>query len=354
MKTTNGQVLAAFMVLGFYGSLGSSGAFAVPTNLATSGTATASSVYAGDIPTYGPAHTNNGDRTGSDIWHSANDNVNPAWWEIDLGADYYLDRVQIAPRDFSQGLVENFTLEVRDSSNAVVFSHPYLPATSTDDGGPSFWATNALRNTLGRTVRISRNDANPDAMTFAELEVFGQGTPISLQNLALGRPVTSTAPGFGSAATDGNDGNLDGSFGHGSVYHSDTSLLPWLGHFWQVELDALSEIDYVTLYARGDYNDPANDVRLSLLAADGITTVEFIDVNLGATDLGAFRFDFTHDFVGDPQAKFVRIESTTTAFPLMLTEVEVFGNQIPEPLSILLTLSGIICAGFYPIRRRMR
>lgn len=328
-RTVTGVLIGCCLLWGTMAS-------AVPTNLAPAGTATASSVgYS--LPA---ANAHNGNRAGGDIWHSANDNVNPAWYQVDLGSDFYLDRVQIIPRGEIQGTVENFTIEVRNSANAVVFSQSFLPANSTDDGGVSPWATNLLRGIVGQTVRITRNDASPDAMTFSEFEVYGQSTP-GLANLASGRPVTSTAAGFGTAAANANDGNLDGSYGHGSTYHSDTSQVPWLGHFWQVELEALSEIDYVTLYARGDYNDPANNVRLSLVAADGNTVVDSLDVALGAMDLGATRVDFTHDFAANPAAKFVRVE-TISEFPLMLTEVEVLGTLVPEPGAVVMMTSMVM------------
>lgn len=328
---------------------------AVPTNLAPAGVASASSAYAGDEATYGAAHANNGNRAGNDIWHSTNSDTVTAWWQVDLGSEYYLDRVQIFPRALSQGTVGNFRIEVLDASNSVVFSQTFLPTSATDRDmrddtpynrdlgqydltGPSIWATNALRNVRGKTVRIERNSpgntTNETAMTFGEFEVYGQSTPI-IENLALGRPVTATPPLTGYEAwadiqpANGNDGNLDGSFYHGSVYHSDPSITPFAGHFWQVELAAASEIDYVTFYARGDYVANHGFLKLSVLDANGVLvpgTEQELDLTPGNT------FDLTHDFATNPTGKFVRIETLSENI-LELTELEVFGfsSAVPVP-----------------------
>ncbi|MCC7083994.1 MAG: discoidin domain-containing protein [Pirellulales bacterium] len=306
---------------------------AAPTNLATAGTATASSQY--DVP-YAPGNANDGSRDGSVIWHSANDSTNPAWWQVDLGSDQYLDRVQIFPRNFNQGTVENFTIDVLNSANVNMFSQSY--GGSTADVA---WGTNSMRGVLGQTVRITRNDADPDAMTFAEFEVFGQNSPI-LQNLAINRPVTATAAAFGTTPENAVDGNIDGNFSHGSIYHSDPGVTPHSTNFWQVELAADSEIDYVTIYARTDDLSNNPNLQLTLLAADGTTVVDTTPFSLGGNDLGAARYDFTHDFANNPTGKFIRIQSTSDGPDdiLELGEVEVFGTVVPEPTSAFL-LSGL-------------
>ncbi|MCC7083995.1 MAG: discoidin domain-containing protein [Pirellulales bacterium] len=310
-------------------------------------------MYANDTANYGPAHANDGDRSPDVIWHSANSNTETAWWQVDLGADYYLDRVQIFPRGLNQGTVGNFKIDVLDSSNTVVFSQTFLPDSATDRditpstpwnldlgqydfSGWSAWGTNAVRNVHGQTVRIERNlpgDAfNPDAMTFAEFEVYGQNAPNTLSNLALGQPVTATPPLTGYEQyvdvqpANANDGNIDPNFWHGSVYHSDPGITPFAGHFWQVELAAVSNIDYINLFARNDYTDNHGFAKLSILDADGV----LVPGTEQEIDLTQIPYDYTIDFADNPAGKFVRIETLSDNI-LELSEVEVFGTSTAVP-----------------------
>jgi hypothetical protein len=153
-----------------------------------------------------------------------------------------------------------------------------------------------------------------------------------------------------------------GHFWHEGVYQSSAAGgAPFLGpygngHFWQVELPQLSEINYVTLYARtdgepsdaqataGTWHGGAKDfrngpIRISVLGADGTTVVSSLDDTLGGDDGLMQRYDLTKVFETNPVGKFVRIEMLDTTKTLSLGEVEVFGTprplaaSIPEPVS---------------------
>src|SRR5690606_37387391 len=156
------------------------------------------------------------------------------WYEIDLGADYYLDRLQIFPRNQYQDTVKNFTLKVFNSANEEVYSALHLENLTTGDRA---WGTNDIRNVYGSRVRISRDAHHGQwdrAMTFAEFEVWGQNTPIAT-NLALNQAVTSSTPLMNAGSTGpelANDGYIGGHFWHESVFVSDgSSGAPYTGPF---------------------------------------------------------------------------------------------------------------------------
>jgi hypothetical protein len=318
-------------------------ACAIPTNLSTPVTsiATASSNLTANPPTL----ARNGDRAGSNFWHSANTPIPDIygmqhWYEVDLGSNFYLDRLQIFPRSLFQDTIKNFKLEVYNFSGATVFSQMFLPDKTTGDRA---WGTTAIRNVVGSRVRIIRDPPHTQwdrAMTFGEFEVWGQATPIP-QNLALNRPTTSSTPLTNAGPTGpelANDGNIAGHFWLESVFITDGTAGPYEGpfgngHFWQTQLAQPSVIDYVRLFARSDDFTNNGMMRVSILAADGTTVVTFADVNFDNTFTGTTAannvnnntYDLTQLFPTNPIGSFVRIESLDTTKKLVLAEVEVFG-----------------------------
>ena len=106
-------------------------------NLASGGASTGSSEGWGTVFRDG----NDGNRDGAygngSVWHSTGtpEANPPSFYEVDLGADFYLDRVQIFPRtDAVQNSAQNFRITVVDSDNTQVFlptiSRPIRLATS--------------------------------------------------------------------------------------------------------------------------------------------------------------------------------------------------------------------------------
>jgi hypothetical protein len=120
-----------------------------------------------------PDRARDGNRAGNIFWHSANSPIPDVygmqhWFEIDLGADFYLDRLQILPRNLFQDTVKNFKLEVYNTSGSTVFSQLFLPDKTTGDRA---WGTTAIRNVVGSRVRIIRDPPHAQwdrAMTFGK------------------------------------------------------------------------------------------------------------------------------------------------------------------------------------------
>jgi hypothetical protein len=307
-------------------------------NLALAGTSTGSSQAYGAVFKDG----NDGNRDGAfgngSVWHTTGtpEANPPSYYEVDLGADYYLDRLQIFPRtDVNQNSVQNVRITVVDSDNTQVFLRDYFPTDSTRDKP---WATNDLRNVVGQKVRVQRlNQVEPNFMTLAEFEVWGRPAAIDV-NRAQGKPVTASPAAAGSSAARANDGNLDGHAAHAGnpVY---TSAAAGIGQFWQVDLGESQPLQYVNLFARTDVV-ATSSIQLSVLDA-AQSPVYTTTLNLGGLDLSGQRYDVVHNLPANLQGRFVRI-STLANEPLNLAEVEVFG---PSRAVLPLDLADMVGGG---------
>ena len=181
----------------------------------------------------------------------------------------------------------------------------------------------------GRFVSITRLDNNY-WITFAEMEVIGSATPLQFtrnNDIALNKSVTtSSAPGFGAVITAGNDGNITGDFGAGSVYHSSNH---GVGEYWQVDLGANTPLSYAELFARTKVNS-TTQFRVSLLDSSSNVVnsviVDNSDVN-GATP----GYDHQIDFNG-ATGRYIRVETTSDSY-LAFSELEAFA--VPPNLAIV-------------------
>jgi hypothetical protein len=338
-------------------------AHAVPINLSTGKPVTASSELAaccGSATPFFASRAVDGSRDGSDnnfIFHTNAPETNvPSFFEVDLGSNKVLDRVQIFPRTNAvQNSVENFRLDVFNAANALVYSDTFLATDSTRD---VVWGTSEVRNVVGQRVRITRLDQAPsNFMTFAEFEVWGQDTKIEPNIALLGTATASGPAGFGATNNDAIDGDINGHFfvpdslsvgGPGPVYHNNSTAA---GEFWQLDLGSERDLDYVLLYSRTDFRGNSPSARLDILAADGVTVVHTQSVTWFNIELGTFRFDQTIDLTG-VKGQYLRLTNTTGGGNNFLTfaEVEVFANAIPEPANA--ALLGL--ASLAMLRRRNR
>jgi len=314
------------------------------TNLAPGGTATGSSEGFGSVF----ADANDGNRDGQygngSVWHTADPETSfPSHYQIDLGDRYHLDRIQIFPRtDMRQRTVENFRLTVYEDDGAgnpgsVSWSQDYLPGTWADYP----WAAAIPAGVAGRHVRMERLDNNPTFLTFAEMEVFGRLEPIGV-NLAAGQPVVASPAGWGSAPGDGNDNDLNSFFYHPDrpVYHSAAA---GVGQFWQVDLGATYDLDFLELFQRGDGQN-TSEYLIHVLEADAATIAY-------SAIVASPQYDLTLALEGI-SGRYVRVETTRNEF-LAFTELRVLALEptiIPEPSTLLVwsLLAGLgIGAGWY-------
>lgn len=339
----------------------SSAARGAPANLAPGRPVTGSSEGWGTVFEDAVDANRDGEYGNGSVWHSTGhpEENPPTFYEVDLGADYYLDRVQILPRNIRQTSVRNFRLTALDSANVQVYSQDFFtgPDQSTDDAA---WGTNTVRNVFGRTLRILRLSQDPaplSFMTFAEFEVYGQSTPIQPNLATAGSITANTGGGFGTALEDAIDGDIDGHYGHvdgiGSshpIFHADSNRGD---EYWQLDLGAAYDLDYLNLFSRSDFTGNTSNVRLDILASDGVSVVHTQNLQMQGVDFGGPRYDQTVDLTS-VAGQFIRLTALEGGGDLFLAlaEVEAFAVVIPEPNALALSAIGLLLAACRYRRRR--
>ena len=121
------------------------------------------------------------------------------------------------------------------------------------------------------TPTPSRGPAALSRLSIAAVAVsafaFASTAAAAPLNLAPFGVATARSQGFGAVAADGNDGNRNGAFGAGSVFHT---LDPDTAAFYQVDLGDSFYIDRVQIFPRTDARQGSvENFRLSVLADDG-------------------------------------------------------------------------------------
>ncbi len=138
-------------------------------------------------------------------------------------------------------------------------------------------------------------------------------------NLALGRPTTQSTTAFGGDSSRAVDGNTNGSYGYGSVSHTDYGTSQW----WQVDLESVQNVREVIVHNRTDCcADKLRNYRLST-STDG-TTWTSNDSPYAANPGIGFSLNVT--------ARYVRITNGSDLVnPLHLAEVQVFDAPASAP-----------------------
>jgi hypothetical protein len=153
----------------------------------------------------------------------------------------------------------------------------------------------------------------------------------ALSNLALTGTASSSSLGYGAIAADGNDGNRDGTFGNGSVFHTLNEAGP---SWWQVNLAGPRYLDHVRIFNRVDaiQGSVANFRLIAKLGATEVFNQVFL--TSGATDANNCRAWGTSALRG-VQADSVRLERVSNASPavnfLTFAECEVWGSAALLP-----------------------
>ncbi|MEX2187493.1 MAG: lamin tail domain-containing protein [Pirellulales bacterium] len=276
-----------------------------------------------------------GNRVGNSISHTNTGDLEP-WMEINLADDYDIERIDVYTRDncctppvgTSRERDYNLVVEIRDAANAVLFtSTPFNPWDGTGNGativgvGASFTVdlTGEVEGGVtGRKVRVSKTafgGANSSEwLHLAEVEVYAvtETTPVE-ENLALNKPTSGQV--YSSFATslgvDGNTGNFTHTDNVGAV-------------FWQVDLQAATDLGRVELVNRGDGCCPErlDGAVLSILDA-AQTPIYTADAFSGATSGQVFTFD--NDGAGFLGARYIRVDHNNQY--LSISEVRAFAPQ---------------------------
>lgn len=125
-------------------------AAAALTNVAPSGTASASSEGYGAIAADGNDNNRDGTFGAGSVFHTLNE-TGPSWWQVVLPGARYLDHVRLFNRvDAVQGSVGNFRITAT-KAGAQVFNRTFLPAIAADSNNSRAWGTSALRGVQADT-----------------------------------------------------------------------------------------------------------------------------------------------------------------------------------------------------------
>jgi len=359
MKSTAGQLfvpskmraalICSVAALGSF--VGSNRAWADPgmTDLAIGKTATSTRTDFGATVQAGVDGNRDGNFADGSVFYENADPSQPTYfYQVDLGQNDFINRVQFLPRtDVDQNVFGNFNISIYPDDGT---GHPAaIPSFSQNYNsgyfGDSFATADpgaaAPGGANGRFVRITRLD-NSFWLTFAEMEVIGASTPLPFtrsNDIALNKPVTtSSPPGFGAFLTSGNDGNINGDFNNPSrpVYHSSNHSV---GEFWQVDLGANTPLAYAELFARaGANNNTTTEFKVSLLDSS-MHVVDSVIVDNSDVNGPTPGYDHEIDFNG-ATGEFIRVETTTDSY-LSFAELEAFA-AVPEPSTFMLAAPGLV------------
>ena len=257
--------------------------------------------------------------------------ANQDWWQVDLGALYSLQTVNVWNRtDCCGDRLSNFYVFVSNNP----FSSTDLATTLSQAGVSNYYTagqggtpTTISVNRTGRYLRVQLSGAG-GLLSLAEVEAFGTLAPPPPTNVALNKLATQvstlnyTPSGDASHAVDGN---TDGNYFHASVTHTNGGNQEW----WQVDLGASYSLQTINVWNR---TDCCGD-RLSnfyVLVSDN----PLVSTNLTATlnQSGVSNY-YTAGQGGttttlniNRTGRYVRVQLAGSGVILSLAEVEVFGT----------------------------
>ena len=320
-------------------------------NLALGKTATATNADFGSTPALGVDGNRDGNFGDGSVYYgnspsSEGTDTNPSttyFYRVDLGQNDYINRIQFLPRtDADQNVFGNFNISIYADDGT---GHPAATPSFSQNYNSTYFGNSfatldpgaaTAGGAKGRFVQITRLDNNY-WMTFAEMEVIGSSMPLQYtrtNDIALGKPVTtSSAPGFGAVITAGNDGNINGDFNAGSVYHSSNHSV---GEYWQVDLGANTPLSYAELFTRTSVNS-TSEFKVSLLDSS-MNVVDSVIVDNSDVTGPTPGYDHEIDFNG-ATGEFIRVETTSDSY-LAFAELEAFAAT-PEPSALALVAVGV-------------
>jgi hypothetical protein len=295
------------------------------------------------------------------------------WWQVDLQTVAQINSINIWNRTdcCSWRLTDVFVLV---SNNPIVSTN--LTEARNQAGVDSYLVAGRIGrpssvaiNRTGRYVRVQM--INRDYLTLAEVEVIGRiipptstptntptntptFTPTTIptntsvptnipvnaagNNLALGKPATQINTNAGADASRAVDGNTDGNLQNNSVSNTLVNNEGW----WQVDLQAVSNIDSINIWNRTDCCSWRLTDVFVLVSDNPIVSTNLTEARSQAgvdSYLVAGRIGRPSSVAINRTGRYVRVQMINRDY-LTLAEVEIFGSSV----SLLSKMSALIQA----------
>lgn len=274
------------------------------------------------------------------------------WWQVDLGATFDLKEVKVFNRHASHcedltyfkdhkectPRLRDFTVRISKSPMQIAYGSSKSSDacsqhihTLSPDGVASIRFTDGAR---GRFVRIEVDaDSWVSQLALNEVQVWGfpHSATMEVTNVAeTMRPTASQSSNARAAvAAKATDGNVDGSFSHGSVSHTDHDFQAW----WQTDLEHVHDVRFIKVWPRTDCKQCLDYLKDSyVMVSEQPFTSKSLDVNVNnpavwSQYISSVSIGSGHIAIPvHARGRYVRIQSSHATY-IMLSEVEVYADK---------------------------
>ncbi|MDP5031708.1 carbohydrate-binding domain-containing protein [Paraglaciecola sp.] len=221
----------------------------------------------------------------------------------------------------------NFRISANDTDSGrgikVILDGETLGTVSFNGTGTwDNWQTVTLENVTlsGGSDLVLRLELIGGNFNFNSIEFVA-----SSGNIAIGKAATQSTTGYGGLASRAVDGSTDGIWVNGSVTHTLTEAQAW----WEVDLEAVSDIDVINIWNRTDSCCADRLTNFYVLVSDTPFTSTSLNDTLAQSGVRSF---LTAGQASTPTVidvsetgRYVRVQLVGTN-PLNLAEVQVIGN----------------------------
>jgi hypothetical protein len=258
------------------------------------------------------------------ITHTYGRGSNNPWWEVDLGAIYDIEKIEIWNRTDAccKNRLNNVKILIKsDASHAGV---PFLTRNHTYRSGERYPLVFTGRKT-GQIVRIQL--LNPKGiLSLAEVKVYGKkagSNAGSTDNIAKGKRAKQSS-NYSSTlgqASKAVDGNTSGNWSIRSVTHTKTSVNPW----WEVDLGKIYDIDRIEIWNRTDCCKQRLDMfEIRIKNQERGYGQPFMKYHHRYKSSEIYPLVFK----GQKRGRYVRIQLLNPRGILSLAEVKVYGKEV--------------------------
>jgi len=287
----------------------------------------------------------------------------PGWWEVDLASDRAFSTMRIYNRtSCCGGRLRDIDVEVRDASNAVIFSQSGLNAGGLL-GSPAFLDVATGPLSTARYIRVTRipipgQEATHDGATLS----IGELIVTNVANVLL--PAGSNLTHSGIMAMAVSQSSQLGGFSAASAVNGIASdfthtLSTDSNPTWTVDFGEVMTLEGFDLRNRGDGCCPNRLRDITVRVRDGSGATVFTSPLLNPENILGSPAALTGLFPSGQSGRYVDIIRTPDddlsgqggigtaddARVLSLGEVHIFGASIPEPSTLAmlaLALPGLL------------